>query len=878
MNCNCNAPCIRNPRKVDVLFIDYITDPSDFENNRPFSGRKGATLRNIFNKAKEKAGKFSANYTYVHTSTESVCGDSIWEEIKETNPKITFLLGEKTLRYFKSGSVRESRRKPFYINEYRFVSLHSPGLGLIQDVAILGEIYNDILLALTESYPEIKMEQSYELITSGREAELATKDICKRKVIVEDIETDDLNRLRKNEVFLIQIYPLRGKTCYCFPWNHPESPFLGKTDKLRPFIEQIHNSVDFAIGHNLKFDHTILSNFENLPIKPILVDTMIGGYLLNENYVKDEEGGAAGQLGSYSMEDQLRLYAAYEDSWFSYAKTLRSRLRLEPLDKVAKYGSMDVINNALLLYYQLEEAKRQGFGHEFLNVLIHFYSPVIKLFSKMETNGIPINKSYLKHLIDPRKSPLLKYIKAVDKLLAKQPKVIKTNSLLTTNSLFEGENWVFDIKKSEHRMKLFFDVMELEPLSFGKPKKGYPDGEPSTDAEFKKHYRNVHTEVELFAQRTRAEQLFGLFPKSFWTHLNTPDGADGRLHPSFLSIGTRTARFSARNPNTMQTVAESDSDKLPSIIRALFEATHGYCLFHLDLKTNEVCRWGDISKDKSIIKSAVHGWKLRKKYFKKPSKKLKERIKFEGDFHYSNCAEFYNIPIMEVTKDQRKSSKTTTFGVMYGLTIPSLAKALKQSKKWVKNFLDNVFFKRFKKGKKWMDKTIEFAKKYLYVESPLGGRRRLWHYLADFPFENGHKNYEDRIIEMIHAKGDRRAMNTPIQRFASELAAIGTFLLQKYIEENNKDWKIENIVHDSIEGENPPTDIIELALIASHIFEKEVPKYVKKHFGFELSVPIECDFEFGFKGNEMLEWGGSKQELEELQSEIIRLGRQGGRI
>jgi len=51
------------------------------------------------------------------------------------------------------------------------------------------------------------------------------------------------------------------------------------------------------------------------------------------------------------------------------------------------------------------------------------------------------------------------------------------------------------------------------------------------------------------------------------------------------------------------------------------------------------------------------------------------------DIHKQKASELFNIPIEEVTEEQRQAAKTYNFGFIYGLNNQSLNKILKDGNK-----------------------------------------------------------------------------------------------------------------------------------------------------------------------------------------------------
>ena len=95
------------------------------------------------------------------------------------------------------------------------------------------------------------------------------------KAVCFDTETTGLKALEVELIGIAFSYEI-GKGYYVsFPEDQKETAAI--LEEFRPFFEADHIE---KIGHNLKYDIKVLSNY-NLPVKGKLFDTMIAHYLIN---------------------------------------------------------------------------------------------------------------------------------------------------------------------------------------------------------------------------------------------------------------------------------------------------------------------------------------------------------------------------------------------------------------------------------------------------------------------------------------------------------------------------------------------------------------------------------------------------------------------
>jgi DNA polymerase-1 len=140
------------------------------------------------------------------------------------------------------------------------------------------------------------------------------------------------------------------------------------------------------------------------------------------------------------------------------------------------------------------------------------------------------------------------------------------------------------------------------------------------------------------------------------------------------------------------------------------------------------------------------------------------------------------------------------------------------------------YFSEFAGVKKYVDQTLDFAKKEGYVET-LFGRRR---YIPELKASNF----------QVRSSGERMAVNMPIQGTAADLMKLAMIAVANKIENGN--WKKEDVrmilqVHD------------ELILEVKKGLEDEVSALVKKAMEevVELRVPVEVHVAVGTRWGEM---------------------------
>ena len=179
-------------------------------------------------------------------------------------------------------------------------------------------------------------------------------------------------------------------------------------------------------------------------------------------------------------------------------------------------------------------------------------------------------------------------------------------------------------------------------------------------------------------------------------------------------------------------------------------------------------------------------------------------------------AKVLNIPIEEVTKEQRSSAKAVNFGIVYGISDFGLSEQLGISKKEAKNYIEQ-YLEKYNGIDKFMKDIVEQAKKDGYVET-LFNRRR---YIPELSSNN----------YMVRQFGARAAMNTPIQGTAADIMKIAMVNLYKELKNQKLDAKIVLQIHDELMIECKEEECKKVEEILKQCMENAI----------KLSVPLEVE-------------------------------------
>jgi DNA polymerase-1 len=154
-----------------------------------------------------------------------------------------------------------------------------------------------------------------------------------------------------------------------------------------------------------------------------------------------------------------------------------------------------------------------------------------------------------------------------------------------------------------------------------------------------------------------------------------------------------------------------------------------------------------------------------------------------ADIHSSTASAVFNVPIDEVTGEMRSKAKAVNFGIVYGIGDFSLAKDIGTTRKAAAEYIEE-YFKKYPNIKKYIEETVEDAKKKGYV-STIAGRRR---YIPELKSSNFN----------LRSFGERVAMNSPIQGYAADIIKIAMVKVYNRLKKENLKSKLILQVHDEL--------------------------------------------------------------------------------
>jgi DNA polymerase I-like protein with 3'-5' exonuclease and polymerase domains len=748
------------------------------------------------------------------------------------------------------------------------------------------------------------------------------------KIVATDTETKALSNVN-NAIYVAQ-FAMTVDKGYVIPIRHPKSPFTEEeadyiSKKLRKFLLSKKRKVIVTL--NGTFDTRIYRTQLDIPLIPYhqIHEITAGEQLLDENL------GLFGRLKLYmngeyvktSYQNLRAMCCLYGNDWYFRAAFSKEERHLtgsrDPDDPdVLNYCAADVQFPLGIALEQYKRAERQmvkpsksekkvPYSNYFSKALLNTMSNTVQAISHMEQNGSPVDIDYMEHLMG-KKSPLLRLMKETLAEMNTLPNVQRANQLIlegsgkATTSLFGNDisMSVFDPNKKSHNETLFFDVMKLKVIGLTKT------GQRAIDKHFTAAYRGAHKEVALKETLTKAGKLWSTYVKG-WLKLirsNADSALDFCLRPSFGFFTIVTGRLNSFNPSLQQVPSRG---ALADYIKRAFVPPVGYMNIRADYSAHEIRGWSILAGDLVVAGSFQAGLDLRRsliqqatdvvpkdiekdddfnkaleaaeegsitwKVLKRIGKILKTRkeLKTKGDFHIANCYRIFKRWV-EKSDPLRDAVKQLIFGILYGKGAKTLARDIGKPLEEAQEIIDKLF-EEFPDGAAWLEDAIFLVKKHGHVMTPSGRVRRLWRVYT------GKRG--------VIAAAGRRAQNSPIQGFASEMGCTAAFLilvksfeLIKELEWDLKECmpKYNRAVHDANYFIAPFKFLIPFIHIQQYMSTNGIADYYEEKFGLKFTIEPEIEIELGASESKYssYKWSWEIPELLTIiYSSLVHLSRLG---
>ena len=392
--------------------------------------------------------------------------------------------------------------------------------------------------------------------------------------------------------------------------------------------------------------------------------------------------------------------------------------------------------------------------------------PLLKTLAKMEIEGINLDVKFLKKLSERT-----------------------TNELEDiTKEIYELAGEEFNISSPKQLGEVLFDKMKIT----NKPKKT-KTGQYSTSEEVLNELSSKSDLVKLVLKFRSISKLLNTYINSLPKQL---DKSTNRIHTEYVQTVASTGRLSSINPNLQNIPIRTNRGR--EVRKAFIARNKDYFLMAADYSQIELRIIASLSNEENMINA-----------FKK-----------NEDIHASTASAVFNVPINQVSKEQRSNAKVVNFGIIYGVSAFGLSNQTKLNRTESKELIEK-YFEKYPKLKQYINNQISFARNNGYVETVLGRRR----YLKDINSQNS----------VVRGAAERNAINAPVQGSAADIIKIAMINIQKKLSKGNYKSKMLLQIHDELVFDVFKPELNEMIELTKNEMEK----------AFEINVPLTVDLNYG---------------------------------
>jgi DNA polymerase-1 len=437
-------------------------------------------------------------------------------------------------------------------------------------------------------------------------------------------------------------------------------------------------------------------------------------------------------------------------------------MRDVPLDKQTEYAVEDA-DITLQLKEHFEKELNEANTQKLFNDI---EVPLLRVLADMELEGINLDKDFLGSLSEQLNSDIANLEK----------------------SIYEAAGEEFNIASPKQLGVILFEKMKL----VDKPKKT-KTGQYSTAEDVLSYLAKDHEIIRNILDFRGLSKLKSTYVDALPEQVNKQTH---RVHTDYMQTVAATGRLSSNNPNLQNIPIRTERGR--QVRKAFVPRNEDYTLLAADYSQIELRIIAALSEEETMIEAFKNG----------------------EDIHASTASKVFNVPLEEVTREQRSNAKTVNFGIIYGVSAFGLSNQTNLTRSESKELID-TYYATYPKLRNYIQDQVDFARDNGYVQTVLGRRR----YLKDINSRNA----------VVRGAAERNAVNAPIQGSAADIIKIAMINIHKRLNEGNYKSKMLLQVHDELVFDIYKPELEGL----KNLIKTEMEN------AYELSVPLDVDLDIG---------------------------------
>jgi DNA polymerase-1 len=435
-------------------------------------------------------------------------------------------------------------------------------------------------------------------------------------------------------------------------------------------------------------------------------------------------------------------------------------IRRVPLARVVEYACEDA-DYTLRLFHafapMIEASEARGLFHD-------VEMPLSGVLAGMEMTGVRVDVAFLGELARG-------YARRIGVL---------------EESIYAAVGERFNLGSTPKLREVLFERMKLKPAR--RTKTGF-----STDADVLESLQGHHPAVELLLEWRQLIKLKNTYVDAL-PRLVHPE--TGRVHTSYNQAVATTGRLSSSDPNLQNIPIRTAEGR--EIRKAFVARAPGWLLLDADYSQIELRILAHLSGDEG----------------------LQAAFRAGEDVHRTTAARVMGVSPEQVTPEMRARAKVVNFGIVYGMGARGLAQSLEIEVDEARRFIAD-YFKSYPLVKRFIDDTIERARRERVVGTLLGRMRRL----PDIESAN----------PSARAFSERVAVNTPVQGTAADIIKLAMLKIARELDRRGLQARMILQVHDELLFDVPEPELETMRALVRECMEGAIA----------LDVPLKVDMGVG---------------------------------
>ena len=604
-------------------------------------------------------------------------------------------------------------------------------------------------------------EHTYRCIQTRNELDELCEELKEAEILSFDVETSGRDPMAVDLVGL-GIAWAKGKGCY-IPVAHSDGeqlPWDNVREAVQPFFA---DATLPKVAHNGKYD-LVVCRRHGLQVEGPIHDTMTIAWLLDP---------ASRSIGLKSQAETELGWTMTEISELIGSGRNQISIAEVEIDRVTGYCGADV--DATIHLWEALAPRLKEAGDRVWKLYEEIELPLLPVLADMEMAGIRLNTDFLADL----SQRLVTRLHEIDLLLKG----------------IVGHD--FNLRSTQQLSNVMFNELAFPAKGLKKTKSGFVSTAAGELDKLKASTTELSAEqnqfLDLLFEQRQLEKLRGTYVDTLGGLANS---STGRVHTNYSQAGAATGRLSSNGPNLQNIPIRTERGRE---IRKAFEAEEGCLLLAADYSQVELRILAHIAEEERLI----------------------EAFRQEQDIHAVTASLLFDVPLDQVTYDQRGLGKTINFATIYGVSAFGLSSRTDMDPTEAQQFLDQ-YFATYPNVRQYIDDTIRKAVEEGFVETLLGRRRIFLELQGNLPFN------QRQALE-------RQAINAPIQGTAADITKLAMSNLHKCLHDQDLKAKMLLQVHDELVLEVPHEELNVVAPLVRREMES----------AFELNVPLRVDVEAG---------------------------------